>query len=119
MKMNNMTRPKQIQRPGPAADMATALLTNFEASSRSFLDWNAEVARFVNARMMRDAETVQAAMGCGNGLKLAEIQRAWMSQTVEDYLQETQRLMEMSSGIVTGLVASLGQAAPVATSEVS
>jgi len=81
------------------------------------MDWNAEVARFMTTRMTRDAETVQAAMGCGDGLKLAEIQQAWMSQTVEDYLQETQRLMQMSSDVVASLFAGAGQAAPRTTAE--
>ena len=81
------------------------------------MDWNAEVARFVTTRMTRDAETVQAAMGCGDGLKLAEIQQAWMSQAVEDYVHETQRLMEMNSDIVTCLFTSARQAAPPATTE--
>ena len=67
------------------------------------MDWNAEVARFLTIRMRRDAETVQAAMGCGNGLKLAEIRQAWISQSVEDYVHETRRLMEMSSDIVACL----------------
>jgi len=106
-----------MQQSGSTSDMATALLTNFEASSRRFLDWNAEVARFLNTRMTRDAETVQAAVGCGNGLKLAEIQQAWMSQTVEDYLQETQRLMQMSSDIVASVFASARQAAHLTTTE--
>ena len=67
----------------------------------------------MTTRMRRDAETVQAAMGCGNGLKLAEICQAWMSQSVEDYVHETQRLMEMSSDIVACLFTSAeGQAAP-------
>jgi uncharacterized protein YukE len=115
--MNNITRPKQMQRSDPAADTATALLKNFAASSQRCMDWNAEVARFMTTRMTRDAETVQAAMGCGNGLKLAEIQQAWMRQAAEDYVHETQRLMQMSSDIVTSLVTSFGQAAPVATSD--
>jgi urease accessory protein UreF len=110
--MNNITRPKQMQRSDPAADMATALLTNFAASSQRCMDWNAEVARFMTTRMTRDAETVQAAIGCGDGLKLAEIQQAWVTQTVEDYVQEAQRLMQMSSDIVTGLFASAEQTAP-------
>ena len=71
----------------------------------------------MTTRMRRDAETVQAAMGCGNGLKLAEICQAWMSQSVEDYVHETQRLMEMSSDIGACLFTSARQAAPPATTE--
>ncbi len=81
------------------------------------MDWNAEVARFLTIRMRRDAETVQAAMGCGNGLKLAEIRQAWISQSVEDYVHETRRLMEMSSDIVACLFTAARQAAPPATAE--
>ncbi len=110
--MNNITRPQQMQRSGSTTDMASALLTNFAVSSQRYMDWNAEVARFMTTRMTRDAETVQAAVGCGNGLKLAEIQQAWMSQTVEDYLQETQRLMQMSSDIATSLFASVDKLRP-------
>lgn len=77
--MNSITRPKQMQRSGSTIDMAPHLLTNFAASSQKYMDWYAEVTRFMTTRMMRDAETVQAAIGCGNGLKLTEIQQAWMS----------------------------------------
>jgi uncharacterized protein YukE len=115
--MNVTTRPKQMQRSDPAADMATALLTNFAASSQRCMDWNAEVARFMTTRMTRDAETVQAAIGCGNGLKLAEIQQAWMRQAAEDYLHETQRLMQMSSDIMASLFAATRQAAPLTSTE--
>lgn len=115
--MNVTTRPKQIQRPGSTTDVASALLTNFATSSAKYMDWNAEVARFMTTRMTHDAETVEAAMGCNNGLKLAEIQRAWMSQAVEDYVHEAQRLMQMSSDIATSLFASVRQAAPLTTTE--
>jgi len=115
--MNSITRPKQTQQSGSTTDMASSLLTNVAASSGRYMDWNAEIARFMSTRMARDVETVQAAMGCGDGLKLAEIQQAWMRQVVEDYMQETQRLMQMSSGIVASLFAGAGQTAAGTTVE--
>jgi hypothetical protein len=71
--MNNITRPQQTQRSGSTTNMASTLLMNFTAPTGRYKDWNAEVARFITTRMTRDAETVQAAMGCRNGLKLAQI----------------------------------------------
>lgn len=115
--MNNITRPKQAQRSGSTTDTDPALLTNFAASSQKYMDWYAEVTRFITTRMMRDAETIQAAIGCANGLKLTEIQQAWMSQTVEDYVQETHCLMQMSSDIVASLVASVGQIAALTSAK--
>jgi hypothetical protein len=115
--MNNIAQPQQTQRSGSTTDMASTLLTNFAASTGRCMDWNAEVAWLMTTRMRRDAETVQAAMGCDNGLKLTEIRQAWMSQAVEDYVHETQHLMEMSSDIVAWLFTSARQAAPPATTE--
>jgi hypothetical protein len=81
----------------PDAEFSHPLFRAFESYPKTAMDCNAELVRFWNDRMNYDRETFRAIAQCAEWPKVIEIEQAWLRTTADDYLNETKRLMKLSS----------------------
>jgi hypothetical protein len=101
----------------PDAEFSHPLFRAFGSYSKMVIDCNAELFRFLNGRMNYDGETFRAITQCAEWPKVIEIEQAWFRTTAEDYLNETKRLMQLSSDMAEtawGSAQKTDRSAPVA-----
>jgi len=84
----------------PSSDFADAVARSSEAYRKACLAWQEEVVRFANDRLKQDSQLRQAMFESGNWADLVKAQQQWALTTVQDYLNESSRLMQMASRIV-------------------
>jgi hypothetical protein len=86
-----------------------------QSAAKRMMDLNGEIARFLSDRISRNGQMFQAIVQCDSLPKVVEVETAWMRTAVEDYLNETKRLLDLNSEIVTGFVKPAQQATDAPT----
>ena len=79
---------------------ATAIDVFSRACRAGFHGWasmNSEVADFMAKRFKHDADLSASLARCDNWEDVVSLQQDWARETAEEYLQEANRLMELSS----------------------
>ena len=61
---------------------------------------NREMASFLQARLRRDIELGESLARCRTLADATEVQNDWLKRTTEDYASETQKLVELGSGLM-------------------
>ena len=61
---------------------------------------NQEMASFLQARLRRDIELGEALARCRTLADATDVQNEWLKRTTEDYASESQKLMELGSGLM-------------------
>jgi hypothetical protein len=101
----------------PDAEFGHLLFRAFGSYPEMAMDCNAELLHFWNDRMNYDRETFRAIGQCAEWPKVIEMEQAWLRTTAEDYLNETKRLMKLSSDMaetIWGKAQKTDSGAPVA-----
>ncbi len=91
--------PESDRLPGMfGMDMMTSIT---RASIKAMEDWNQEVARFVNYRLEKDIAFQGKVASCKSPAEFFEAYSTFMTQAMEDYASEMQRLQGMSADAAT------------------
>lgn len=87
-----------------------------ESYVRRLLDVNAEAMNFVSSRLRQDVELGESFARCKTWEDVSELQQAWGSRAVEDYMSMSQKIMELTSQMTDNPWASaphgVGEVAP-------
>jgi hypothetical protein len=70
-----------------------------EAYGRALLAWQSELLRFTSARLRNDTEFGRSLIGCRDWQDAARLQQAWLSGTVQDYVDQAGRLLRLATGL--------------------
>lgn len=109
---------KQTQQTDSASMMPFGWMTTFnspaltgltratEACSKAGVAWQQELTRFTTARLERDGEFGQRLFGAKNWLEAIKVQQDWIQSAGQDYVDETNRLMQMAQKISAELIHS-------------
>jgi hypothetical protein len=82
---------------GMTQPLAAAMAECSEVCTKSFAEWQEEIARFAQARMQRNGEVAEAAARCRDVNDFIGLQQEWLKTASQDYLQETARIMGLAS----------------------
>jgi len=82
---------------GMTQPLAAAMAECSEVCSKSFAEWQEEIARFAQTRLQRNGEVAEAAAGCRDINDFIGLQQEWLKTASQDYLQETARMMGLAS----------------------
>lgn len=82
---------------GSLRPMFEAAARTGNAYSRAYLSWQSEILRFTSARLQRDAEFGSDLLKCDKWADAARVQQSWMKSTVEDYINEANKLLELAT----------------------
>jgi len=80
-----------------AAVNQTALQT-MRQTTESYFAWQRELVRFATARLQRNAEFGQAFVSARNWSDAIKLQQEWAQSTIDDFTEETKKLMEIAAG---------------------
>src|SRR5258708_2088850 len=84
----------------PGGDFAQPFGGYVESCAKKMTDWNGEISRFLNGRISRNGEMFRAITQCDSLPKVMEVETAWFRTAVEDYLNESKRLIKLNSEIM-------------------
>jgi hypothetical protein len=82
---------------------ARQLLDHGTCVSAALMDWNTELAQFVNRRIGQNIEVISQMTGCRGVREALEIEMQWMRETLADYQRETRTLFECNSRILESM----------------
>ncbi len=77
--------------------MVNAMMAMNPAAATAWLDILSESTRFVTDRLRQDMETQMAMLSCKSPAELMQVQSEFFSAAMEQYADETRRLLEMMS----------------------
>jgi hypothetical protein len=80
-----------------------------QSVARTIGDWNTEVGHFVSHRVARNSETFGQMAKCKHFTEVLALQAQWLQDTADDYVKETNKLIEVSSRMMGGLLGAFGQ----------
>jgi hypothetical protein len=80
-----------------------------QSVAKTISEWNSEVSYFLSHRVARNSETLGQMTKCQSFPDVFAIQAQWVRQAADDYLKEMSKLMEVNSGLMSGMLGSLGQ----------
>jgi hypothetical protein len=83
---------------GPMLD---ALMRTGEACNKACRAWQEEAVRFTTARLESDIELGRKLFTCGNWTEAAKLQQDWVVSMAQDYLNEANRIVQLSSELGT------------------
>ena len=115
--MHSGTRSGAAAMPFAAGNLAPVIevaARTGSACSRAYLAWQDEVLRFTSARLQRDAELGTNLLKCDKWADAARLQQSWMTEAVEDYVSQVNRLFELAAHLTDDVTRSTGEAADVA-----
>jgi Phasin protein len=76
-----------------------ALTRGSEVYGRALFSWQSELLRFAGERLRNDTEFGQSLIGCRDWTDASRLQQAWLSSTLQDYVDEAGRLFRLASGL--------------------
>ncbi len=82
-------------------NMATSLAAASQAYMNAVGKCQGEICSFVTKRLTNDLEHGRKLAECKDWHQAAAIQQQWLSQAVEDYVSEGQKLMQMTTQAAT------------------
>jgi hypothetical protein len=74
-----------------------ALTRGGEVYGRNLLRWQNELLRFASERLRNDTEFGRSLIGCRDWTDASRLQQAWLSNTLQDYVEETGRLFRLAT----------------------
>jgi hypothetical protein len=80
-----------------AAAVNQAALQTVRQTTESVFAWQRELVRFATTRLKRDADFGQALATARTWTDAVKLQQDWAQAAIEDYTEETRRLMEIAS----------------------
>lgn len=86
-----------------------------QSYTRRMQDLNDELSRFVGERIDHNGAICQAFAHCDSLPKALEIEGDWLRVTVEDYFNESRRLIEINGELFGGVFGPAGKVAESAT----
>src|ERR1700757_861892 len=105
--MNDMPKQETTQTafvPGwefakAGSDAAQQFCNQGQVVAKALTDWTSEYSRFINQRISRTSECVAQMGKCQSLPDMLMLQTQWLQSTVNDYVEETGKLMEVNSKI--------------------
>jgi hypothetical protein len=100
----------RIRREASTADLSAVIqrFTQLFAGSPAMLEqWSqltGELAQFMTARWMKDLDTMRAMSQCRGPAEMIELQLRWVQGAFDDYMAETNRLMERNATVLGSFV---------------
>ncbi|MBI1239070.1 MAG: hypothetical protein GC199_06970 [Alphaproteobacteria bacterium] len=98
-----MARPKTSDETTPAAavlgmngEVAESIRSSLEAAMKSTIALQEEIFAFANHRLQTNTAAGEALLKCKTFEDAAAAQRDWARATTEDYMQEANKLMQMT-----------------------
>lgn len=61
-----------------------------------------EAIGFVSERIRKDLAAGQAALGCRDFKALADVQRGWLQEAVDDYAEQTRKVLKLTTDVLGG-----------------
>jgi hypothetical protein len=103
---NNRANTRDMPSPaslGLGADLGRPALTSLtrtaEWYAKTLLTWQNEIVRFAAARLGRGIELGRSLMDCRTWTDASRAQQDWAVSTLEDYADETSRLIQLATGL--------------------
>ena len=92
-----------------SSDATRKLCEHGQSVANTISEWNAEASQFLTHRAARNSETMGRMAKCQNLPEIFTIQTQWVQETTDDYMKQRNKLMEINSRIMGGLLGSFGQ----------
>ena len=92
-----------------SSDATRRLCEQGQSVAKTIGEWNTEVSHFFSHRVARNGEVLGRTTKCQNFPEVFAIQSEWVRDAADDYLREMSKLMEINSGLMSGMLGSLGQ----------
>jgi hypothetical protein len=101
-----------------SSDATRKLCEHGQSVAKMISEWNAEVSDFLSHRAARNSEAMGRMAKCQNVPEIFTIQTQWVQETADDYMKQMNKLMEINSRIMGGLLGSFGQVGTQAAEQV-
>jgi hypothetical protein len=95
----------------PVENLVQPMVGFMGACTKTMVDWNGEISRFLMARMSHNSETLSAIVHSDSLPELIEAEGVWFQAAVTDYLDESKRLIELNGEIAEGFFSAAQNAA--------
>jgi hypothetical protein len=111
--MNEVRKPKVADFGASFAqvssDATRRLCEHGQSVVNTISEWNTEVSHFLSHRAARNSEAIGRVAKCQSFPEVCTIQAQWVQEAADDYMKQMNKLMEVNSKIVGGLLGSFGQ----------
>jgi hypothetical protein len=101
-----------------SSDATRKLCEHGQSVAKTISEWNAEVSDFLSHRAARNSEAMGRMAKCQNLPEIFTIQTQWVQETTDDYMKQMNKLMDINSRIMGGLLGSFGQVETQAAEQV-
>jgi hypothetical protein len=98
-------------------DAAQAALGRAQSVTKDMLSWSQEIVDFAQHRLARNGQTLRTMADCNGWPEVMDIEAQWVRSTLDDYMQETSRLMEATSRIAQDMFGSAEATEPQQTAD--
>jgi hypothetical protein len=92
-----------------SSDATRRLCEHGQSVVNTISEWNTEVSHFLSHRAARNSEVIGRMAKCQSFPEVCTIQAQWVQEAADDYMKQMNKLMEVNSRIVGGLLGSFGQ----------
>jgi hypothetical protein len=92
-----------------SSDTTRRLCEHGQSIAKTFREWNAEVSHFLSHRAARNSEAMGRMAKCQSFPEVCTIQAQWVQEAADDYMKQMNKLMEVNSKIMGGLLGPFGQ----------
>jgi hypothetical protein len=92
-----------------SSDATRKLCEHGQSVANTISEWNAEASQFLTHRAARNSETMGRMAKCQSLPEILASQAQWVQETTDDYMKQMNKLMEINSRIMGGLLGSFGQ----------
>ena len=92
-----------------SSDATRRLCEHGQSVANTISEWNTEVSHFLSHRAARNSEAMGRMAKCQSFPEVCTIQAQWVQEAADDYMKQMNKLMEVNSKIMGGLLGSFGQ----------
>ena len=92
-----------------SSDATRRLCEHGQSVANTISEWNTEVSHFLSHRAARNSEAMGRMAKCQSLPEVCTIQAQWVQEAADDYMKQMNKLMEVNSKIMGGLLGSFGQ----------
>jgi hypothetical protein len=86
-----------------------------QAYTKIFTAWRDEMMGFTEKRLQADLDLMRDVYGCSNWTEMLELQQGWLKNTIEHYVDENSRLMDLCREAAEAEAAKIAPELKVAT----
>ena len=86
--------------------MLEAMTRMGEVCTGACQTWQQEITRFATARYESDNDLARRLMTCGNWTEAARLQQDWAGTMMQDYLNQTNRMVQLAATLGAELMAA-------------